>query len=146
MDNQRHKQKTMQGHTYLLSGKLFWGNCGTLMTAEEGTSHTGKVYHYYKCFNRKLHKEQCNKSNITKEKLENLVFGKTVEYVLQPSIIDKLAVAVTEKFNEGLKKSDALALLKKEQKQVRKAIDGFLSAIAFISSTILRRIRRRRLN
>ncbi len=100
------------------------------MTAEDGTSHMGKVYRYYKCFNRKLHKEQCNKSNITKDKLEDLVFGKTVEYILQPSIIDKLAVAVTEKFNEGLQKSDTLALLEKEQKQVQKAIDGFLSAIA----------------
>ena len=131
MDNQRHKQKTVQGHSeYILSGKLFCGNCGTLMTAEDGTSHTGKVYRYYKCFNRKLHKEQCNKSNITKEKLEDLVFGKTVEYVLKPNIIDKLAVAVTEKFNEGLQKSDTLALLEKEQKQVQKAIDGFLSAIA----------------
>lgn len=62
--------------------------------------------------------------------MEDLVFGKTVEYILQPSIIDKLAVAVTEKFNEGLQKSDTLALLEKEQKQVQKAIDGFLSAIA----------------
>jgi len=42
------------------------------MTAEDGTSHTGKVYRYYKCFNRKLHKEQCNKSNITKEKMEEI--------------------------------------------------------------------------
>lgn len=131
MDNQRHKQKAVQDHSpYILSGKLFCGNCGTLMTAEDGTSHTGKVYHYYKCFNRKLHKEQCNKANITKEKLEDLVFGKTVEHVLQPSIIDKLAAAVTEKFNESLQKSDTLALLEKEQKQVQKAIDGFLSAIA----------------
>ena len=131
MDNQRHKQKVVQEHSpYVLSGKLFCGNCGTLMTAEDGTSHTGKVYHYYKCFNRKVHKEQCNKANITKEKLEDLVFGKTVEYVLQPSIIDKLAAAVTEKFNESLQKSDTLALLEKEQKQVQKVIDGFLSAIA----------------
>ncbi len=110
--------------------KLFCGNCGTLMTAEDGTSHTGKIYHYYKCFNRKLHKEQCQKNNIAKEKLEDLVFDKTVEYVLQPSIIDKLALAVTEKFNEGLQKSDTLALLENEQKQVQKAIDGFFSAIA----------------
>lgn len=53
-----------------------------------------------------------------------------MEYVLQPSIIDKLAIAVTEKFNEGLRKSDTLTLLEKEQKQVQKAVDGFLSAIA----------------
>ena len=59
-----------------------------------------------------------------------MVFGRTVEYVLKPNIIDKLALAVTEKFNEGLQKSDTLALLEKEQRQVQKAIDGFLSAIA----------------
>ena len=59
-----------------------------------------------------------------------MVFGKTVEYVLQTGIIDKLAIAVIEKFNEGLQKSDTLTLLEKEQKQVQKAIDGFLSAIA----------------
>lgn len=59
MNNQRHKQKTIQGHSEcILSGKLFCGNCGDLMTAEDGTSHTGKLYHYYKYFNRKLHKEQ----------------------------------------------------------------------------------------
>ena len=62
--------------------------------------------------------------------LEDLVFGKTVEYVLQSGTIDKLALTVTEKFNEGLQKTDTLALLEKEQKQVQKAIDGFLSAIA----------------
>lgn len=62
--------------------------------------------------------------------MEDLVFGKTIEYILQPQIIDNLAVAVTEKFNEGLQKSDTLSLLEKEQKQVRKAIDGFLSEIA----------------
>lgn len=89
MDNQRHKQKAVQDHSpYILSGKLFCGNCGTLMTAEDGTSHTGKVYHYYKCFNRKLHKEQCNKANITKERLEDLVFGKTVEYVYRVVLFD----------------------------------------------------------
>ena len=131
MDKHKHKPRDSKSEQpYILSGKLFCGFCGSLMTAEDGTSHTGKVYHYYKCFNRKLHKEQCNKANITKERLEDLVFGKTVEYVLQPSIIDKLAAAVTEKFNESLQKSDTLALLEKEQKQVQKAIDGFLSAIA----------------
>ncbi|MDE6597537.1 MAG: recombinase family protein [Clostridia bacterium] len=131
MDNQRHKQKAVHEHSeYLLSGKLFCGNCGTLMTAEDGTSHTGKVYHYYKCFNRKLHKEQCQKNNITKEKLEDLVFSKTIEYVLQPNVIDKLSFMVTNKFNAGLQRTDMLALLEKEQKQVQNAIGGFLSAIA----------------
>ncbi len=49
---------------------------------------------------------------------------------MQSGVINKLALTVTEKFNEGLQKSNTLALLEKEQKQAQKAIDGFLSAIA----------------
>ena len=131
MDNQRHKQKCTQNHSpYILSGKLFCGNCGTLMTAEDGTSHTGKIYHYYKCFNRKKNKNQCNKHNITKEKLENLVFEKTMEYVLQPQVIDKIAYAVVNKFNRSIGKSESLAILEKEKQEAQKAINGFLNAIA----------------
>ena len=131
MDNQRHKQKTTKEHSpYILSGKLFCGNCGTLMTADDGTSHTGKVYRYYKCFNRKRNKNACNKTAITKDKLEDIVFSKTIEYILQPQTIDQLALAVTEKFNKGLEKSNELALLEKEHKNVQKALNGFLAAIA----------------
>ena len=131
MNNQRHKQKTTKEHSpYILSGKLFCGNCGTLMTADDGTSHTGKVYRYYKCFNRKRNKNACNKTAITKDKLEDIVFSKTIEYILQPQTIDQLALAVTEKFNKGLEKSNELALLEKEQKNVQKALNGFLAAIA----------------
>ena len=85
---------------------------------------------YYKCFNRKKNKEQCNKSNITKEKLENLVFEKTIDYVLKPQVIEKIALAVVEKFNTSITKSDSLTLLEKEQQQVQKSINGFLNAIA----------------
>ena len=53
-----------------------------------------------------------------------------VEYILQMVVIDKLALTITEKFNEGLQKSDTLVLLEKEQKQVQKAIDDLLSMIA----------------
>lgn len=105
------------GHN--LAANCFLVTYGTLMTANDGMSRTRKVY-YYRCFNHKIHKKQCNKNNITKDKLEDLVFDKMVEYVLQPSIIDKLALAVMEKLNKDLQKSDMLALLKKEQKQDKK--------------------------
>ena len=137
MDNQRHKQKCTQNHSpYILRGKLFCGNCGTLMTAENGTSHTGRIYHYYKCFNRKRNRTKCNKSAITKEKLENLVFEKTVEYVLQPQIVGKIAYAVVEKFNQSTGKSESLTILEKERQEIQKAINGFLNAIAAGSVTM----------
>ena len=131
LDNQRHKQKCIQKHSeYILSGKLFCGNCGTLMTAEGGTSQTGRQYHYYKCFTRKRNKGQCKKNSVSKQYIEDLVFEKTVEYILSPDVIDTIARSVTDNFNQGLKKSNALILLEKELANVEQALNGFLSAIA----------------
>jgi len=57
---------------YLLSGKLFCGHCGSTMVGESGHSHTGAVYYYYACQNRKKHKS-CDKRPVAKEWIENLV-------------------------------------------------------------------------
>ena len=131
LDNQRHKQKCIQKHSeYILSGKLFCGNCGTLMTAEGGTSQTGRQYHYYKCFTRKRNKGQCKKNSVSKQYIEDLVFEKTVEYILSPDVIDTITRNVTDNFNQGLEKSNALILLEKELADVEQALNGFLSAIA----------------
>lgn len=130
LDNQRHKQKCLQKHSeYVLSGKLFCGNCGTLMTAETGTSHTGKLHHYYKCFGRKRNKHSCKKANYRQQDLEDLVFGTTVKYVLQPDVIQTVAEQVVSKFNSEITKSATLKNLENELKAKEKAINALLAAI-----------------
>lgn len=61
---------------------------------------------------------------------EDLVFEKTVDYILSPDIIDTIARSVTDNFNQGLEKSNALILFEKELANVEQALNGFLSAIA----------------
>ena len=131
LDNQRHKQQCCNEHSdYILSGKLFCGYCGTLMTAEAGTSQTGRQYYYYKCFNRKKNKAECQKTNVAKQYLEDLVFEKTIDFVLHRNVIDEIARIVTENFNQGIDKSNLLTTLEKELADVEKSIEGFLNAIA----------------
>ena len=62
--------------------------------------------------------------------MEDLVFEKTLKYILQPQIVDKIAYAVVDKFNQSIGKSESLAILEKEKQEVQKAINGFLNAIA----------------
>ena len=127
--NHKHRQKTLQSHSpYYLSGRLFCGACGTNMTAESGTNKEGRRYYYYKCVKRR--KKQCTQPNIRKEKLEDLVFNATAKYVLKPEIVERLAEEVAKRFNEGLKKPADIAVLEKQRKDVQRAIDGFMSAIA----------------
>lgn len=67
MDEHKHKQRECKAEKpYILSGKLFCGYCGSMMTAEAGTSKTVKVHHYYKCFNRKKNPSACGKKATSK--------------------------------------------------------------------------------
>ena len=105
MDKHKHKPRDSKSEQpYILSGKLFCGFCGSLMTAETGTSHTGKLHHYYKCFGRKRNKG-CKKANYRQQDLEDLVFGTTVKYVLQPDVIQTVAEQVVSKFNSEITKT-----------------------------------------
>lgn len=125
----QHRQKTLHSHSpYFLSGRLFCGKCGSNITSESGTNKEGRVYYYYKCTGRR--KKICDQKNLQKKQIEDLVFDATAKYVLTPETINRLAVEVTKKFNAGLQNSVDIAVLQKQQKDVQRAINGFLSAIA----------------
>lgn len=53
--------KAKDNDRYLLSNKMFCGSCGAAMTADRGTSETGKSYTYYKCSRRKRDRNACDK-------------------------------------------------------------------------------------
>lgn len=130
MDKHKHKPRDSKSEQpYILSGKLFCGFCGSLMTAETGTSHTGKLHHYYKCFGRKRNKHSCKKANYRQQDLEDLVFGTTVKYVLQPDVIQIVAEQVVSKFNSEIIKTATLENLENELKAKEKAIYALLAAI-----------------
>ncbi len=130
MDEYKHKPRDLgKGSRYILSGKLYCGYCGSLMTAETGTSMTGNVYHYYKCFNRKQNKSVCGKKNYPKDELEDLVFAKTKEYVLQKDVIETIAKIVVEKYNEEIEKSSMMQSLQARLRDVEHSISGLMTAI-----------------
>lgn len=131
MDTHKHRQRKEinSEDIYILSGKLYCGECGYLMTAETGTSSTGTIHRYYKCFGKKKRATNCGKHNVKKEDIENFVFEKTKEYVLQPNIIEQIAEVVVEKFNSEISESATLSKLKLELKEKEKAINSILDAL-----------------
>ena len=130
MDGHKHRQREVyHENPYILSGKMYCGYCGNTITAETGTSHNGRVYHYYKCFGRKSDKNSCSKKNVKQDYIESVVFGATVEYVLTPKVIDKIAKTVVDNFNAEIEKPTALLAFEKDLKTVKKSIDKILTAI-----------------
>lgn len=91
------------------------------MTAETGTSKTGAVHKYYKCLDKKK-TCKCDKQSVPKEKIENFVFEKTKQYVLQPNIIEEIAEVVTQKLNANIFSNIVLDKLKEKLNAKDKAI------------------------
>ena len=127
-----HKHKAAHARPdipYYLSGKLNCGYCWTGMTAETGTSKTGKIHSYYKCFKRKLDGSACGKENITRDKLEGIIVEKTIKHVLLPDIIDDISKRVADAFNSAIEDDTVLVSLEQQLKQTKNAITNIMKAV-----------------
>ena len=104
---QRAEQnKKAAGHNkakieYLLSGKLFCGHCGSPMTGESGRGKSGNKYYYYTCSGRKKKTKKCDKKREAKDFIEWYITEQTVQYVLAPERIEKIAGRVVDKYKES---------------------------------------------
>lgn len=96
---------------YLLTTKLFCGHCKEMMTGFSGTSKTKVVYNYYICNGKK--KKLCNKDNVRKEYIENLVITECRK-LLTDKNISRIAKEVKAVFD--MEKDDTQ--LKSLQKQL----------------------------
>lgn len=110
---------------YLLTTKLYCGKCGAYMTGEAGTSHTMRVHHYYKCFHTRKPKT-CDKKNVQKVWIEDLVIDQTMKMVFDNALMETLADMLIEV--QG-RENTILPVLKKRLAETETALDNMLNAI-----------------
>lgn len=126
--NKRKTGRMTSPAAYLLTGKLFCGMCGSPMLGESGTSKTGAIYNYYKCFERKKNKT-CEKSNERKEWLERLVVQETINTVLQPDAIDYISSKIAEIAERENNDTSRLVELQNDLNDTQKAIRNILRLV-----------------
>ncbi len=113
---------------YILSGKLFCGNCQTAMRGSCGTGKSGVKHYYYACPNHK----SCKKKNIPKDFLENLVFEETARFISSPGRLDQIAdrmieVQLADKA-KALPEKNLLETTLRENKKKQKNILGAIES------------------
>ena len=117
----RHKAED----DYLLTTKLFCGDCQSLMFGESGTSRSGTVYHYYKCSSAKK-KTGCNRKPVKKKWIEDAVLQK-VKNVLHD---DVFIGDVIQKYLEYQKEENTvIPYLEKSLADTQRSIDNLIAAI-----------------
>lgn len=111
---------------YLLTTKLFCGECGKMMTGESGTSGTkGRIYRYYKCYGSRQ-KDKCRKKPVKKEWIEDFVIRQTMAVVMNGPLMEQITDRLLEMQGE---ESYDLKLLDQQLKQAEKGIENMLDAI-----------------
>ncbi len=89
---------------YLLTGKIYCGECGARMIGTSGHGRHGEPHYYYSCAKR-YHDHDCPKENEGKYFLEWWIALQTVNYVLQPDrmafIADNLLSELHKRTNQS---------------------------------------------
>lgn len=117
----RHKAED----EYLLTTKLFCGECKRMMTGESGTSHTMEVHRYYKC-NGARRGGDCQKKTVKKDRIENLVLEQIRRVIMDDELLDALADTLIAKLGS---ENTTLPILQKELAETQKGIDNLVNAI-----------------
>lgn len=135
------KKERKEVADYMLSGKLFCGHCKKAMNGVSGTGKSGRKFFYYCCSSARA-KKLCKKRAVRKEYIEDLVVRKTVEYVLQPEILPKIADMLYEiQADKDTREAD-IAYYNKKLRENKKACENILKAIekGLASDTLLARL------
>ncbi|MBQ8654530.1 MAG: zinc ribbon domain-containing protein [Clostridia bacterium] len=125
----KHRRRIGKTQTeFILTGKLFCGNCGTTMVGDSGTSHTGVTHYYYSCLKKK-NQRACKKKSVRKDIIETAVINYLLDVLLDKEMIERMADIVLEE-QRSRKDSSVLKPMKAELAAVRKKIENLNNAIA----------------
>lgn len=127
MVERHHRAPAAKRDTFfLLTAKLFCGHCSEPMTGDGGTGKSGKVYNYYTCNGRRVHK--CKKERVQKEWIEELVVTELVTLIHSDDFVNEVADKCME-FQQREKDRSVLNSLEARQKDIEKSIQNMLAAI-----------------
>ena len=125
-ENKKAPAKAKAKEKYLLTGKLFCGHCKEPMSGYSGIGRKGIKYTYYICNGRK--KKKCNKQNVHKEYIENIVIDKCRE-LLSDDNINRMVDLFITKSNKEYAQSEIVRLEKKIS-ELDKQINNLTMTIA----------------
>ena len=124
--NQKAPARAKAEDEYLLTTKIFCGNCGAYMCGESGKGRNGTIHRYYKCVTVKKRREDCKKKAVRKEWIEDLVVNATMRFILDDDAIESI-VSMLMRIQD--QENTTLPLLEKRLKQTETGINNLLNAV-----------------
>lgn len=132
--------KGSNGESFMLTGKLFCGQCSASMVGTSGTSKRQLRYYYYVCNNR-LKKAGCKAKYIRADLLEELVCRVTTDILSDMDAVRAIARQAVEAQKER-KASLILQSLHNQRDNINKKLHNCVQAVenGLISTSVANRI------
>lgn len=130
------QRRRRESGTYLLTGKLFCGNCKTPMVGTSGTGKSGSLHYYYACKD-KITNHTCSKKNLRRDAIEETIAATLKGTMLTDDGICALADAAVE-YQKKFVNNNEIDALRKQLAETKSSINNIMSAIeagVFTSST-----------
>lgn len=112
---------------YLLTGKLFCGNCKSPMIGISGTGRTGKLHYYYVC-QKKRSEKTCDKKNVRRDEVEYQIAKAIFDNALQDHVIEWIADS-TIAYNDRKEAEGHIGILEDQLADVQRSLKNIMSAI-----------------
>lgn len=121
---------------YLLTGKLFCGECGEAMVGKSGFSHTREKYSYYSCL-KKVREKTCCKKNVRQDWLE-LFTLQWIHRILDDDLLNVITEKTWEYYLEEDKNQAEKMMLDSQLQDITRSLNNLMKTIeaGMFSSTI----------
>ena len=112
---------------FLLTGKLYCGECGRAMTGDSGTGKSGRVFRYYTCMGRR--EKLCAKSRVAKDVVEDAVVEELARIVNSDEMIAEIADRYLVWQSEQQRDDGVLRGLEEQLKKTEQAIRNNMALV-----------------
>ena len=125
------RKSTMRRHcnkeTYLLTGKLFCGECESYMTGISGKSQADEPYYYYQC-TKKRYEKKCHKQNVRRDYIEREITATLRELLDDDELLEWLAGRIMQ-YLESERNTAELEDVRNKLAEATRKRDNLLSAL-----------------
>ena len=121
------QKRRRANHAYLLTGKLYCGDCGNPMVGASGTARCGSLKYYYACQGHRK-KLGCDHKPVHQEWVEELVTTRIKALITDPEVVNWLAESVMT-YIATHQETEEIASLEQRIKELEDKIQNTLTAI-----------------
>lgn len=128
-ENQHAPGRKKEIYDFILSGKLYCGDCQRPMVGESGTSRLGRIYYYYSCLAKRRKQHPCKLKSVDKQWLEDLVINSTWALLVDEGIVRYIAETLCKIHEETSRNNTVIKSLEAQRQNALKATQNLISAL-----------------